>query len=191
MPDDDLYIGPTVLAPGAPEGPGVGHRIAEKIIIPLAVVFLAVILVFYVFFSRGRVVGPSMLPTLRSGDMVLLTKDYPVPRRGDIVFTRVTEQGEPVEIVKRVIGLPGDTVEVRKDVAVVNGIPEPQRGQVVMPAFAVSVESYRIPEGYLYLMGDNRAESEDSRYTGPAPISGVMGRVVAVYAPINRVRLVR
>ncbi len=113
MPDEDLYIGPTVLAPGAPEGPGVGHRIATKVLVPLLVIFVAVVLVFYVFYQRGRVVGPSMLPTLHSGDMVLLTKDYPQPRRGDIVFTQVTEEGRPVEIVKRVIGLPGDTVEIR------------------------------------------------------------------------------
>jgi signal peptidase I len=187
MPDDDLYIGPTVLAPGVPEGPGIGHRIATKVLIPLAVVFVAVVLVFYVFYQRGRVLGPSMLPTLHSGDMVLLTKDYPEPHRGDIVFTQVIEEGQPVEIVKRVIGLPGDTVQIKEDVAVVNGIPEPSRGQVVRPEFAVSVEEYRIPAGFLYLMGDNRTESADSRYTGPAPLTGVMGRVVAIYAPINRV----
>lgn len=187
MPEEDLYIGPTILAPGAPEGPGVGHRIATKILVPLLVIFVAIVLVFYVFYQRGRVVGPSMLPTLHSGDMVLLTKDYPEPRRGDIVFTQVIEEGRPVEIVKRVIGLPGDTVEIKQDVAIVNGIPEPARGQVVRPQFAVSVEEYRIPPGYLYLMGDNRTESADSRYTGPAAVSGVKGRVVAIYAPINRV----
>jgi len=187
MPDEDLYIGPTVLAPGAPEGPGMGQRIASKVLIPLVVVFVVVVLVFYVFYQRGRVVGPSMLPTLRSGDLVLLTKDYPEPHRGDIVFTQVIEEGQPVEIVKRVIGLPGDTVEIKQDVAIVNGIPEPERGQNVRPEYAVSVEEYRIPEGHLYLMGDNRTESADSRYTGPAPLSGVKGRVVAIYAPINRV----
>ncbi len=190
MPDDDLYIGPTVLEPGAPEGPGIGHRVASKILIPLLVVFVVVILVFYVFYERGRVVGPSMLPTLHSADMVLLTKDYRTPRRGDIVFTQVVEDGQPVEIVKRVIGLPGDTVEIKEDLALVNGVPEPARGQVVRPSVAVSIEEYRIPPGYLYLMGDNRAESADSRYTGPAPLSGVKGRVVAVYAPVNRIRVV-
>jgi len=128
---------------------------------------------------------------MHNNDMVLLTKGYPTPRRGDIVFTSVDEQGTQVEIVKRVIGLPGDTVEIRKDVAVVNGVPEPDRGQYVDPARNDTVGAYTIPPGYLYVMGDNRPNSEDSRYIGPVPASGVMGRVVAIYAPITRLRLVR
>jgi len=186
---DELPIGPSVLAPGAPEPSDAGDRVARKILIPIAVVLVVVLLVFYVFFSRGRVVGPSMLPTLREGDMVLLTKGYKEPRRGDIIFTQVDEQGTKVEIVKRVIGLPGDLVEVNKDTAIVNGVPEPQRGQIVIAAVGDSVGAYRIPVGMLYVMGDNRAVSEDSRYIGPVPISGVMGRVVALYAPITRIRL--
>lgn len=191
MPDEELYIGPTALAPAPREPSGVGHRIAEKILIPLAVLFVGVLLVFYVFYERGRVTGPSMLPTLRSGDMVLVTKGYPDPRRGDVIFTQVSEQGSPVEIVKRVIGLPGDTVEIRADVAFVNGVAEPQRGQAIDPTVADSVAAYRIPEGSIYVMGDNRPDSEDSRYIGPVPLTGVMGRVVAVYAPVNRVSRIR
>lgn len=191
MPDDELYIGSTALAPSPREPSGVGNRIAQKILIPLVVVFVGVLLLFYVFFERGRVTGPSMLPTLRSGDMVLLTKSYSEPRRGDIVFTEVTEDGSPVEIVKRVIAVPGDTVEIRADVAFVNGVPEPQRGQFVNPAWGDSAPAYQIPEGWIYVMGDNRPDSEDSRYIGPVLLSGVMGRVVAVYAPINRMRRIR
>jgi signal peptidase I len=191
MPDEDLYIGPTTLAPAPAEPSGSGDRIARLILIPLAVALIALLLVFYVFFEPGRVVGPSMLPTLRSGDMVLLTRGYRRPRRGDIVFTQVTEQGVPVEIVKRVIGVPGDTVEVRQDVAVVNGVPEPARGQYIDPMAGDSVAAYRIPAGHIYVMGDNRPDSEDSRYIGPVPLSGVKGRVVALYAPINRIGRVR
>ena len=116
-----------------------------------------------------------MLPTLRSGDMVLLTKGYPQPRRGDIVFTRVMEQGAPVEIVKRVIALPGDTVEIRNDVAIVNGVngararavrrSDGRRFRRVLPR----------PGGSVYVMGDNRPDSEDSRYIGPVPALGREG----------------
>lgn len=191
MSDDDLYIGPTLLAPVSPEPSDAGHRLATKIVIPLLLIFLALILVFYVFFRAGRVVGPSMLPTLRNGDLVLLTKGYEEPRRGDIVFTEVDEQGEPVEIVKRVIALPGDMIEVQHDAAVVNGEPEPDRGQHVVPAVGYSFAPFQVPEGYIYVMGDNRPNSEDSRFIGAVPLSGVMGRVVAVYGPITRVRPVR
>ena len=191
MPDDDLYIGPTILAPGAPSGQGVGNRLAQKILVPLAVVLLLVVLVFYVFFDRGRVDGPSMLPTLHNADMVLVTKGYPTPHRGDVVFTKTDENGVPIELVKRVIGIPGDTVEVKQDVAYVNGAPEPARGQVVMAAAAGSFVPVVVPPGQLFVMGDNRAVSEDSRYIGTVPLSGVMGRVVAIYAPVTRLRFVR
>jgi signal peptidase I len=189
MSDPGLPTGPTVLAPGASDGDGVGNRIAQKVLIPLAVLFVLVILVFYVFFDRGKVDGPSMLPTLYNADMVLVTKGYKVPQRGDIIFTNVTEQGSQIELVKRVIGIPGDTVEVKQDVAYVNGVREPERGQVVIPAYAGTFKPIKVPPGFLFLMGDNRAVSEDSRYIGSAPITGVMGKVVAIYAPITRARL--
>ena len=191
MPDDGLYIGPTVLAPGAPDDGGVGNRLAQKILVPLSVLFLMVLLLFYVFFDRGRVDGPSMLPTLRNADMVLVTKGYPVPHRGDVIFTRTVEDGAPIELVKRVIGIPGDTVEVKQDVAYVNGVAEPARGQFVDPARAGSFEPLTVPIGQLFVMGDNRPVSEDSRLIGTVPLAGVMGRVVAVYAPLNRIRRLR
>jgi len=189
MSDQGLPTGPSVLAPGASDSDGLGNRLAQKVLVPLFVLFVLVVLVFYVFFERGKVDGPSMLPTLRNADMVLVTKGYTNPKRGDIIFTKVTEQGAPVELVKRVIGLPGDTVEVKQDVAYVNGVREPQRGQVVIPEFAGTFKPIRVPPGYLFLMGDNRAVSEDSRYIGSAPIAGVMGKVVAIYAPVTRVRV--
>jgi signal peptidase I len=189
---DDLYIGPTVLEPG-PKDPAdsAGSRLASVLLIPLSLVLLVLVLTFFVFFDRGHVDGPSMMPTLLNRDLVLVTKSYPQPRRGDVVFTQVQEQGQPVELVKRVIGLPGDTIEIRDDTAIVNGVPEPQRGQFVYPPAGDSFQPMTVPEGHLYVMGDNRPNSEDSRYIGPVPISGVMGRVVAIYAPITRIRLVR
>jgi len=191
MPDEAFSTQPPVLTPEPPSASDAGDRLARKVLIPLAVFLVAVVLVFYVFFSRGRVVGPSMLPTLRNGDMVLLTKSYEKPERGDIVFTQVVEEGTPVEVVKRIIAVPGDTIEIRADTAVVNGVEEPQRGQEIDEFRGDSVGEYQVPEGTIYVMGDNRRNSQDSRYMGPVPIAGVMGRVVAVYAPITRVRLVR
>jgi len=188
MSADDLPVGATVLAPGA-GGPGRGDLLARKIIVPLAVAFLLVMLV-YVFFDFGRVSGPSMLPTLHDGDRVLLTKGYKKPQQGDIIFTSVTENGAPVEIVKRVIGVPGDTVEIKDDVAYVNGIKEPDRGQLVDPRFGGTWAPYTVPDGYLFVMGDNRPVSNDSRYIGAVPISGVMGKVLAIYTPITRIRTV-
>lgn len=189
MPDEGLYIGPTALAPAPGDPFGAGHRLAQRILVPLGLVF-AVLVVLYLLFGFGRVSGPSMLPTLRSGNMVLLTKGYAQPSRGDIIFVQVSEQGRPVEIVKRVIGLPGNTVEVKNDVAYIDGVEEPKRGQYIDPAGGDSFAPYLVPDNSFFVMGDNRSNSEDSRYIGAVPASGVMGRVIAIYAPINRIRRV-
>jgi signal peptidase I len=155
-------------------------------VLPLLAWLIAIVLVFYVFFSSAVVDGRSMIPTLRSGDYLLITRGYESPRRGDVVVTHVQEDGRPVELVKRIIAIPGDTIEIRDDVAIVNGLDEPMRGQIVDPRFAVSRPGFVIPEGFVYILGDNRPGSEDSRFIGPVPISGIEGRAVLVYAPLPR-----
>ena len=186
---DDLYIGPSALEP-APREPNVlAQRLAQWVMLPLAFVVIAVVLVFYVFFSSAVVDGESMLPTLHNGDYLLVTHGDSSLQRGDIVVTKVVENTGPVELVKRVIAVPGDTVEIRHDVAYVNGRAEPARGQFVLPKYSVDVAPFTVPSGSIYVMGDNRPISEDSRYLGPVPAAGLKGKAVFVFAPLNRVRL--
>jgi signal peptidase I len=186
---DDLYIGPTTLAPGA-RSPS-GERIARLVILPLVALFTFVVLVFFVFFQAVSIDGPSMLPTLRSADRVLITRGAKAVHRGDVVVLVADEAGMKTELVKRVIAVAGDTVEIRSDTAIVNGVREPNYGQRIdASAYSVSLPAMRVPAGQLYVMGDNRPLSEDSRYIGTVPLSGVMGRVVAVFAPIQRLRFV-
>jgi signal peptidase I len=185
---DELPIGPTVLAPGPREPSGSRHRLAMWMLLPFMLWLVGILLVFYVFFSSAVVSGPSMEPTLRNSDYLLVTHGDSSPRRGDIVVTQVNENGVPVELVKRVIALPGDTVEVLSDVAYVNGAAEPARGQVINNRFVVSRPRVTVPAGQVYVMGDNRPNSEDSRYFGPIPISGIKGKAVFVFAPIYRLR---
>jgi signal peptidase I len=156
------------------------------------VVFIVLVGVFYVAFDFGSVDGPSMLPNLLEVDGLLITKGYDTPRRGDVVVLGITGQnGQPEEIVKRVVALPGDTVEVVNDVAYVNGQREtgyrvlldpPGRGDTLAPV--------AVPAGEVYVMGDNRPVSYDSRYIGPQPLSAVSGRVAAIYMPVHRWQLV-
>lgn len=167
-----------------------GNRLALVLLVPLLTLFIVIIAVFYVFFSAIQVDGPSMLPTLRNQDRLLLTHGYPVPARGDIISLRTTINGLPDDIIKRVIALPGDSVEIRADVAYVNGVREPDYGQLIVAGAAVNVPVHVVPAGTLYVMGDNRPVSEDSRYIGPIEQSGVMGRAVAVFSPVNRIRMV-
>ncbi len=187
---DDLYIGPTALAPGPREPRVSGDRIARVILIPLVALFAAIVLVFFVFFQPVRIDGPSMLPTLRTEDRVLITRGAKDLGRGDVVVLVTEEGGVSIELVKRVIGLPGDVVDIRGDVAYVGGVPEPSRGQRVVPGHAVTTPAVTVPPGEIYVMGDNRPLSEDSRYIGTVPLSGVKGIVVAVFAPFQRARFV-
>jgi signal peptidase I len=185
---DELPIGPTVLEPGAKEPGHSSHRLATWMLVPFTLWLVGILLVFYVFFTSVAVEGGSMAPTLRGGDRLLVTHGNPSPQRGDIVVAQVDDDGVPVELVKRVIALPGDTVEILSDVAYVNGSPEPARGQVLNRRFTVSRPRITVPAGHVYVMGDNRPNSEDSRYLGPIPISGIMGKAVFVFAPIYRLR---
>jgi len=164
-------------------------RLAIVLIVPLAVLLTVIVLVFYVFFSPLRVDGPSMLPTLLDQDLLLMTRDYPQPARGDIIATSVLFHGAPDDVIKRVIALPGDTVEIRGDIAYVNGVAEPDRGQVVYAPAAVNIAPQVIPADSLWVMGDNRAVSADSRNIGPVAAADVSGRAVAIFSPVTRIRL--
>ena len=190
MTPDDLYIGPTVLAPGPREPNQFVELLARWVIVPLLVSLIAIVLVFYVFFSSAVVDGESMEPTLASGDFLLVTHGAPTLNRGDVVVATVSENGRPIELVKRVVALPGDTIEIRDDVAYVNGVAEPARGQVVLPQYSVSRAPVMVPQGDVYLLGDNRAISEDSRYMGPVPEAGVKGRAVLVLSPLTHFRAI-
>jgi signal peptidase I len=185
---DDLYIGPTALAP-APKDPNkLAGLLARWLVLPLTVSLVVILLVFYILFSSAVVSGPSMKPTLLNSDYLLVTHGDRSPKRGEIIVTSVVEGTRPIELVKRIIALPGDTVEIRGDVAYVNGVAEPARGQIVDPQFAVDRPALVVPAGSIYVMGDNRPVSEDSRDLGPVPISGIRGRAVFLFAPIYRVR---
>jgi len=176
------------IEPGAPRH---NDRLAAWLVVPLTALFAIILIVFFGLFDSTTVDGDSMLPTLRSTEKVLLTKSYSRPIRGDIVVIHVLdEQRQPHDIVKRVVAVPGDTIEVRGDVAWVNGSREPTHGVILDPAAAVSLPSQRIPDGEVFVMGDNRPVSLDSRFIGLIPLPDVQGKVAAVFAPITRVRRV-
>ncbi|MDO8915081.1 MAG: signal peptidase I, partial [Coriobacteriia bacterium] len=111
------------------------------------------------------------------------------PSRGDVVTVRWTHDGVTEELIKRVVALAGDTIAVDGDIVMVNGAKESfPHGVLTGPsrrAFTMTV-----PKGTVFLCGDNRIVSLDSRYIGPLPVSNIHGRVVAVWAPIDRMRVV-
>lgn len=128
--------------------------------------------------TPARVASSSMEPTLRPGQRLVVRRLRPTRRvaRGDVVLVRSAELGRVV--VKRAIGLPGERIALERDGGVrVDGhrLAEPYARWAPGPAAA-----YAVPEGSLFLLGDNRAASNDSRtWRQPyLPEDAVMGRVV-------------
>ncbi len=148
---------------------------------------VALIIVFGVYqflFQQFVVDGHSMDHTLANGERLIIDKIpyyFGPPKRGDII---VFHAPDGQDWVKRVIGLPGDTVAVANGRLVLDGktINEPYINGLMDTPFPQT----KVPKGDLFVMGDNRNISEDSRIIGPIPISSVIGRVDLIIWPLNK-----
>lgn len=159
---------------------------------------LAFVTVFFVFFIRlVGVSGPSMTPTLLNGDNVALLSNflYHDVNAGDVVVMRIPSFDEK-PIVKRVIATGGQTVDIDFDAGIVyvdgEALEEDYINDLTHLNYANGL-SYpvTVPEGCLFVMGDNRNESADSRYApiGLADERYVLGKVLAIAWPLNRIGL--
>jgi signal peptidase I len=132
--------------------------------------------------ARVRVDGSSMLPTLRDGEFVLVNKlAYRLgsPTRGDIIVFRSTTEAD-LDLIKRVVGLPGDRVTIGGGHVSVNG-------QTLTETYINAAPNYngewRVPEGDLFVLGDNRNDSSDSHMWGYLPEQNVIGKALLIYWP--------
>ena len=132
----------------------------------------------------------SMLPTLQEQDRVLVNKlsyDLHDVHRGDIVVFKGPEQakGQVKDLIKRVIGLPGDTVEAHDGQLYVNG--QPLREPYLGPGITTGpLELQQIPPHHYWVMGDNRGNSKDSRFFGAIDKSLIIGRAFVRVWPVSR-----
>lgn len=156
---------------------------------------LAMLVVVSAFFIRlSGVVGSSMYPTLEDGDQLLISAfGYKQPERGDIVVLMADGYMEK-PLVKRVIGLGGDTVEVDSltNAVYVNGqaVYEPYINQLNEPMYTGDMDGpFTVPEGQVFVMGDNRNGSSDSRKLmdiGPIPYEKIVGKAIFRVFPFGR-----
>ena len=138
--------------------------------------------------SRVRVYNVSMQPTLFEGNLLVVNKmAYKLgePKHGDIIVFHY--QGTVTEdYIKRVIGLPGDTVNVSNGVVQVNGQPITEPYIAELPGYT---GTWKVPEGELFVLGDNRNHSSDSHDWGFVQQEWVVGKAVVVYWPLDRIRV--
>jgi signal peptidase I len=140
---------------------------------------LLAVLVAAFFVRLPQVAGLSMEPHIRSGEYVLInTFAYriSVPHRGEIVAFRTDGDARGV-FIKRVVGIPGDRIRIDRGDVYVNGakLTEPY----VRHADGRSFAEITVPASSVYVLGDNRAESEDSRIFGPVSDDRLIGRAIA------------
>lgn len=150
---------------------------------------LLIALLINVFVGQAtRVEGQSMEPNLHSEQRLVVEKlsyRFHGPQRFDIVVLKMPDQGEEL-LIKRVIGLPGETVEIRDGEVYVNGnlLDEPFTDASTHPGRDSKVT---VPPLHIYVMGDNRDRSNDSRSFGPVPIDNVIGRAWLSYWPPDQI----
>jgi len=143
-------------------------------------------LLAFAFFMRApQVTGLSMAPHIASGEIVLInTMIYRMraPARGDIIAFH-HDGPTPETYIKRVIGLPGDRVRIEGGRVFVNESPLDET--YVRYPDDRSFPEVTVPAGSLYVLGDNRADSDDSRFWGFVPQSAVLGKAVAGIWPLG------
>ncbi|GIW63657.1 MAG: signal peptidase I [Patescibacteria group bacterium] len=153
---------------------------------------------FYVF-TPHRIQGQSMYPTFNDGENIITSKiHYKVfnIRRGDVVvFTRM-DKPEHDMLIKRVIGLPGDEILIEDGEVYLNGkkLIEPYIDSYTnIDGSGAVIEGvpYKVPANSVFVMGDNRLNSQDSRVFGAININTIEGKVVFRYFPLDKIGVVK
>jgi signal peptidase I len=150
----------------------------------LETLILAVVLYFGInaVSVRVRVDGFSMNPTLQDGEYILVNRlAYKIghPVRGDIVVFSFPMDPKQ-DLIKRVIGLPGESISVQDGKVMINGVPLEEPYIAAPPIYN---DTWVVPEGQLFVLGDNRNESKDSHEWGFLPLENVVGRAILIYWP--------
>ena len=162
--------------------------------IVIAVIIAAIILAF---FKPIIVQQESMQPNFYSGDYLITSRQayrlFGQPERGDVIVFKshlYDEKGKQKNLIKRIIGLPGDTVEIKNGDVYING-ELLQEEYVAEQGLSGEMEAVTVPEGRLFVMGDNRRVSQDSRSpeVGTIEMDSIVGKVVLRLYPFNQIKV--
>ncbi|MEK4059002.1 MULTISPECIES: signal peptidase I [Paenibacillus] len=171
----------------------------------IAIALVLVILIRWLLFKPFIVDGPSMKPNFHTGERVIVNEilyDIRSPQRGEVIVFHVPSEGR--DFIKRVIGVAGDTVKVEGDVVTVNGEPvnetyiqgaidEAHNNNALYNNKDFPNEDYTdgtVPEGHVFVMGDNRSDSTDSRMIGYVPLGDIVGRADLIFWPVKDISVI-
>jgi len=177
----------TAVEPEAPKGRPAWLSFTLEV---LQTLILALVLYFLIdsVIARVRVVNISMLPTLQPGEFLMVNKlayRFSDVERGDIIVFHYP-QNPAEDFIKRVIGVPGDTISVMKGTVYING-------QAVDEPYISAPPNYTgqwtIPEDNVFVLGDNRNQSSDSHQWGNVPLQNIVGRALVIYWPFENIQL--
>lgn len=190
------------ISTDAPETHPVTKVLRDWFLVVVLALGAALLVRVYVL-QQFYISGPSMETTLFGNNRVLVNKlSYRLHdiHRGDVVvFDRVTTSDGTVshdDLIKRVVALPGDTIEIKNCIVIVNSKPtvEPYLDKDVLEITepvnrcrVANMPVQTVPERKIFVMGDNRSESFDSRSFGPISKSLIVGRAFAIVWPFNRI----
>ena len=158
---------------------------------PIFTIFLVLIILIRIFVAEPFLVyGSSMEPNFETGDYLIvdeLTYKFESPKRGDVVVLK-PPMDESKHYIKRIIGLPGETISVNGSVVVIKNKEYPEGFTLNEPYITFQsdrVANYNLNDHEYFVMGDNRAVSSDSRIWGPLPSNLITGRALLRILPLK------
>lgn len=167
------------------------NPLLEWLIVVAVAITSALVVRAYVV-QQFAVEGESMMSTLHDGDRVLVNRlSYRLhdPRRGDVVVLRKFDAAAERDLIKRVIGLPGETIEVKNCVVYINDVPldEPYLDPEIQTRDGCGTEQTPtvVPPGQVFVLGDHRGRSSDSRAFGAVPDELLIGRAFVIIWPVG------
>ena len=167
------------------------NKIAKEILewaLTIIIPVVAELLIHQYLFTFARVDGTSMLDTLHENNIMGVSRlHYRLnePQRGEIITCNYPEDGNKL-FVKRIIGLPGETIEIREGTVYIDG--EPIAETYLTRVDDQSMDPITLAKDEIFVMGDNRPVSRDSRAVGPLTLDEIYGRVLFVAFPFNEIR---
>ncbi len=179
---DELSVIP-VAPVEASVSTGLQHPNMLRDLVETMVLIAIAFLVVNSLIGRFRIEQVSMLPNLHEGEYVIVDKvsyAFRQPERGEIVVIKNPVPDQP-DLIKRVIGLPGESLEVRGGQVYING--QPLNEPYIQPPMGREQPATQLQAGQFFVMGDNRSNSQDSREIGPRPASDIVGRAWIIYWP--------